>query len=619
MEELLSQKLKNLPDKPGVYIMKDAGGEVIYVGKALSIKNRVRQYFHSPARQDVKVCALAQKVSDIEYIITDSELEALALECNLIKKHLPRYNILLKDDKNFPYVKINVKTPYPRVEWVRKLEDDGAKYFGPYLAVSKKMLMDEIAINFPLRSCTKDIEKARKRGDRPCLNYHIGRCLAPCAGNISLGEYAELVKQACAFLGGKYEEVLSSLKEEMNGASKSMEFEKAARLRDRIAAIERMVQRQKAITAGRHDRDALGMARKGDNAVIQAFFVRQGKIIGSQKYFFEEVGGEKDEDIWEPFLQQVYSFVLQAPPEVLLPVPIPSQPLLEAYLSRKAGRRVHILCPVKGEKKKLVMLAETNAIEAMEKESRYSHNEWERNEGAQIALCEALGIAAPVHRIEAFDISNIQGTDSVASMTVFVDGRAQKKEYRRFKIKTVEGADDFASMHEVVLRRFRRWKQESGQGLTAGFGVLPDLVLIDGGKGQLNAALAAMREAGVSIPAAGLAKRMEEIYLPGQEEPVRLPLRSPALHLLERARDEAHRFAISYHRSLRGKGSLQSELEGISGVGPKKRIALMQHFASKDEIASASVEQLRAAPGMDIRSARAVYAHYHGQSDADTV
>jgi excinuclease ABC subunit C len=612
MDEKLDAKLKNLPNHPGVYIMKDEGGEVIYVGKALSLRNRVRQYFHASGK-DVKTRALVEKIADLDYILTDSELEALALESNLIKKHLPKYNILLKDDKHFPYVKINTKARYPRAEWVRRLEDDGARYFGPYLAVSKNALMEELARNFPLRSCSKDIDKARLRGERPCLNYHIGRCMAPCAGLASKTEYDDMVGQLCAFLGGKYEEVLSGLKKQMAEASEAQTYEKAAVLRDRIAAISGMVQKQKAISTGRNDHDAYGIARQGGSAVVHGFFIRDGKIAASQRYSFEDVADASTPEIWEAFLQQAYTSLLQAPADILLPETIPAQKLLEDYLSRRSGRKVHISCPVKGDKRKLVLLAVTNAQDAIEKEKKYRHTEWERNEGAQIALAEALGLETSIHRIEAYDISNIQGTDAVGSMTVFIDGKPQKKEYRHFRIRTVEGADDFASMHEVVLRRFMRWQQEKASGTTSGFAVLPDLVLIDGGKGQLGAALEAMLEAGISLPTAGLAKRLEEIFLPGREDAVRLDARSPALHLLERARDEAHRFAVSYHRNLRGKGSLRSELDSIAGIGPKKRIALMKHFAGKQELEDASVEQLRSIPGMDRRSAAAVHEHFRGK------
>lgn len=614
MNERLAEKLKNLPENPGVYIMKDEQGEIIYVGKALSLKNRVRQYFHSPVNHDVKVRNMVPRIADLDYIIVDSELEALALECNLIKKHMPRFNILLKDDKHYPYIKISVKEPFSRVEVVRKLGDDDARYFGPFISVPQKLLLEELEANFPLRTCRKDIDKALRRKERPCLNYHMGRCMGPCAGYIGEAEYQSLVNDVCLFLSGKCDDTLKSLREQMNSAAESLEYEKAAVIRNRIITLDGVLQKQKAIMPGLHDRDAFALARERDTAIIHAFFIRQGKLLHSDRYIFEELDGETDEDIWLAFLNQYYSTIPQIPREILLPSEFPSRPLFEDFLSQRAGHSVHILIPQRGEKKKLIEMAYKNARDAVIQHIEYRMKQYDRNEGAQIELYKILGIEGAPSRIEAFDISNIQGTDTVASMVVFSEGKPQNKEYRRFKIKTVEGADDFASMNEVVLRRFLRSKSEDGKS-TSGFAQMPGLVLIDGGKGQLGAAMDAMKEAGVSVAAVGLAKRLEEIYLPGQDQPLILDRRSPVLHLLERIRDEAHRFAITYHRSLRTKGGIRSELEGIDGIGPKKLAALMRHFESIDLLRASGVEEIRKIPGMDIRSAKAVFDHFHGADD----
>ncbi len=617
MNEILAEKLKRLPDRPGVYIMKDAQGEIIYVGKAISLKNRVRQYFHSPANHDIKVRSMVPRIEDLDYIITDSEFEALALESNLIKKHMPRFNILLKDDKHYPYIRVDITDAYPRVEVVRKIGEDGARYFGPYISIPQKMLLEELGSNFPLRTCRKDIEKACRRKERPCLNHHMGRCLGPCAGLVSEKQYRALVDEVCAFLSGKVDDTLKDLRAQMEEASENLEFEKAAAARNRINALENLLQKQKAIEPGLHDRDAFALAREKDTAVIHAFFIREGKLLHSERFIFEEIDDEDETEIWEAFLNQYYINAPQIPREILVPAAFDSMKLVEDFLSQRAGHRVHILVPQRGEKKKLLEMASKNAKDAITRHLEQRMKQYDRNEGAQLELYRILGIEGRSSRMEAFDISNIQGTDSVASMVVFTDGKPQNKEYRRFKIKTVEGADDFASMHEVVSRRLLRARTDAEAGSSQGFAQLPGLLIIDGGKGQLHAAMEALKETGYSIPIMGLAKRLEEIYLPGQELPLVLNPRSPALHLLERIRDEAHRFAITYHRSLRTKGGMRSELEGIPGIGPKKRTALMRHFPSSGLIQNASAEELGAIPGMDVRSAKAVYDHFHGNEPAN--
>ena len=611
--ERIESILSTLPDHPGVYIMHDAEGTVIYVGKAISLKNRVRQYFRSHKNHSAKVIAMVQKIADIEYILTDTEMEALVLESNLIKRFRPHYNILLKDDKHFPYIRVDLNEPYPRLEVVRRVQNDGAKYFGPFLAAGTLTdVLDAVAQNFPLRTCKKDILRAQDKHERPCLNYQIGRCSAPCANQISREDYGMLIHQVTAFLQGRYDELVAELRRRMMAASEAMEYEQAARWRDRMQAVERVIQRQKAAVASLAERDVFALSRLEGDGVIQAFGMRDGKLVQSQQFSFENIEQESDADVLTAFLQQYYSSTNSVAKEVLIPIALPDQALLERWLSELRGAKVDLHAPLRGEKKKLVELAEQNAMETLEKRKLRREREYDRHEGAMEELAQAIGLAKAPVRMECYDISHTQGVDNVASMVVTMNGRPARKAYRRFKIKSVEGADDFKSMHEVITRRLNR-AMEPDPASQKSFGELPDLIVIDGGRGQLNAAMDAMESLGFAIPMIGLAKQIEEIYLPDVQETIILPRKSPALHALQRIRDEAHRFAITYHRSLRADRDLQSELDQITGIGKVRKKALLTEFKTMEQMRKATEQELAAIDGMDRRSARTVYEHFHAE------
>ena len=559
---------------------------------------------------------MVRKIEDIQYILVDSEMEALILECNLIKKYRPHYNILMKDDKQYPYMRIDFSDPFARVEVVRKVENDGAKYYGPFLsAVALTDVLDAVAKNFPLRTCKKDIAKARARHERPCLNYQIGRCSAPCAGKISEEEYGVLLEQVSAFLQGKYDTLLKELKAEMEKCAERMEYEQAAIWRDRIRNVERVIQRQKAAETNLSERDVLAIKRLEGDAMVQCFGVRDGKLSQSRQFLWEDVDQETDAEILLAFVKQYYERQTHIPREILLPFTLEEQELVQQYLSGLRGHKVQLLVPQRGEKKHLVELAEQNAAEGLEKRKLRREHQYMRHEGAVKLLAEELGLSRMPHRMECFDISHTQGVDNVASMVVCIDGKPARKEYRRFKTKTVEGADDFKSMNEVVKRRLLR-SMEPDEASQKAFGNLPDLMVIDGGRGQLNAALRAMDEVGLHIPTIGLAKQLEEVYVPERDETVMLDRKSPALHVLQRIRDEAHRFAITYHRSLRASHELTSALDEIPGIGPKRRRQLLMQYKTIDQIKQASLEDLLAVEGMNHASAEAVYtwAHKDGQT-----
>jgi excinuclease ABC subunit C len=610
MEDLLQEKLKNLPDHPGVYIMKNSRGDIIYIGKAVVLKNRVRQYFQGGKKLS-KVAAMVSEVADLDYIITDSEKEALILECNLIKKHRPHYNILLKDDKHYPYVRIDMKEDFPRVEVVRSIRDDGAKYFGPYLAAHLiREVLDALMKNFPIRQCKKDIEKARRRHERPCLNYQLGRCMAPCAGKINKAEYRKLLDEVMDFLSGRHEQLIRALEEEMTAASENLEYEKCALLRDRIRAVKDIMQKQKASFPDLNDKDVFGLAKEEDEAVVQALFIRRGKMEYSERFYmvFDE---ETDEELVSHALKQYYLATPNIPRQIFVPAELPEKELIETWLSEKRGGRVYITAPKIGDHKKLVHLAELNAAESLQRKLVVRRREFERTMGASERLAAALHLPQAIRRMECYDISNIQGTDSVGSMSVFTDGKPDNKEYRRFKIKTVEGADDFASMAEIIERRFKRALEERIHGGEEGkFGKMPDLIIIDGGKGQLHAAYDALASLGLEdTPMIGLAKREEEIFRPFETEPLILDKHSEELKLLQRIRDEAHRFAITFHRSLREKRVGKSALDDIRGVGQKRKSALLKHFKGIAQIKAASEEELINA-GLDKKTASEVYTYF---------
>lgn len=618
------EKLKNLPDHPGVYLMKDEAGDVIYVGKAVSLKNRVRQYFQSSRNHSPKIRIMVSQIRDFEYILTDSELEALILECNLIKKYKPKYNVLLKDDKTYPYIMVTTEEEYPRVVVTRRVNKDKNRYFGPY--TSARAVRETIELMrriFPIRSCNKAVKEGVREG-RPCLYFHINQCLGPCQGNVSKAEYQAMVKEICKFLDGKHDDLLEDLRIKMSEAANNLEFEKAARYRDRIYAIERVMENQKVVYASSaEDMDVIAFAQGEGNTVAQVFFVRNGKLIGSERFVLDDTRDTELKEIISSFIKQFYIMSSYIPKVILVQDDIEDADVVMKWLSEKRGSRVYIHAPKKGDKKELVDMAFNNAQDALRNLEDKLKREETRTFGAAKQLAEYLGLDKVPYRIEAFDISNIQGTESVASMVVFEGGKPKNSDYRRFKIKVVEGPNDFASMAEVIERRFKRGIEEleelkkQGKSPEDGkFSRMPDLVLIDGGKGQLNIAVSVLRRLGlVDIPVISLAKRLEEVYVEGKSEPVDIPKSSDALHLLQRIRDEAHRFAISYHRNLREKNSLRSILEDIPGIGPKRRAALLKCFGTLEAIRNATVEELASVEGMNMRAAQNIIEYLRGNAE----
>lgn len=606
LSDALEHKLKTLPREPGCYLMKDREGTVIYVGKAKNLANRVRQYFRSEAEKQSKTSALVSHICDLEYIITDSEKEALILECNLIKHYQPYYNILLRDDKQFPYVRIDFSKDFPRIEIVRKVEKDGAKYFGPYLAAHLvREVLDAVYKLFPIRSCKKEICEGDKPA-RPCLNYQMGRCSAPCAGKVSKEEYSRLIREVADVLTGKYGRLKKHLEEEMYAASERLDFERAASLRDKLAVLKTLAAKQKAGFPDLHDKDIFA-ARLGDKTgMVQGFFVRDGKLSEAQRFATSEAGSESE--LIESFLKLYYMDKLQAPRKIYVNVLPQDAPLICEWLSELSGHKVEILLPQRGDNRRLVMMAARNADEAIRRKEQREKREFERTKGAAQTLGDALGFGY-LRRMECYDISNTQGTDSVASMVVFTDGKPDKREYRRFRIKTVEGPNDFASMQEVLTRRFLEgFRSEDHE---HGFGAVPDLVVIDGGKGQLSSAVEILESFGLEdIHVIGLAKREEEVFLPGESEPIIFSKSSPEIGLLTAIRDEAHRFAITYHRSLRQGRTLASELDKIKGVGKVRKKLLLDAFSDIEGIRKASVDQLASVKGVDIATARAVRRYF---------
>lgn len=607
MNHVIEEKLKLLPDLPGVYRMFDAAGNIIYVGKAVNLKNRVRQYFHSPKNMGPKVRAMVSHVADFEYILVSNETEALTLEASMVKNLQPHYNILLKDDKHFPYVRLDEKQDFPRFEVVRRVKNDGARYFGPYLsAITLRDALSCIRDLFPVRHCKKDIAKAIARRERPCLMYHLNKCCAPCSGGVTREEYHKLLNSVSSFLSGEIQPVTELLRAQMAAASDAMEYEKAAQYRDRIAAVERMGEKQRAMTAGGAERDVFALARENGESVVFALFVRGGSVVGSQHYGID-CGEESSGEVMQAFLQQYYAESGAIPREIcLLDMPENVQSITE-WLRSLRGGAVTLVQPKRGEKAEQVLLAHRNGIDAIHSRRELEHRAWERGEGALARLTGALGLEEIPERIECFDNSHIRGRDTVSGMVVFINGKPAPKEYRRFRIRAQAEGDDLLAMREALTRRFERAKEADDK-----FARLPDLLVVDGGRTQLNVALEVLTEQGLDyIPAIGLAERNEEIILPEQPEPVVLPRGDGALHLLQRLRDEAHRFAISYHRSLHVKNALLSELDQIQGVGERRKRLLFDFFVTRDAIASADVEALAAVKGMTRPAAEAVYAYFH--------
>jgi excinuclease ABC subunit C len=606
----LKEQVSSIPAKPGVYLMKDEKGKVIYVGKAVNLRNRVRSYFHASADHSPKTHYLRQDIADLDFIVTASELEALILECNLIKKYQPRYNVRLKDDKRYPYIKITWQEPYPRIYTVRRMQNDGAKYYGPFTATwAVSQTLDLLRKIFPYLTCKREITGRDKRA---CLYYHIGRCPGPCIGAVSQEEYRALVSQICRFLEGKSEEIIDDLRAQMMAASERLEFERAAALRDQIEALERVIERQRIVSSALADEDVIAFARQDGDACVQVFFIRRGKLIGREYFVLEGTADEDARQIITSFVKQFYDKAAYVPSEILLQSDVDEAMIIQSWLRSKRGTRVTLKVPQRGQKKELVQMAAENAAETL----AHLRAQWLLDEGKSVEalaeLQEHLELAQPPARIECYDISNIQGQAATGSMVVFVKGVPRKSDYRRFKIRTVEGADDYAMMQEVLRRRFRRAVRETREKRKwvkdEAWTMLPDLVVVDGGKGQLNAALEVLDEYDLreAVPVVGLAKEREEIFVPDRSEPILLPRGSQGLFLVQRIRDEAHRFALQYHRRLREKKTLTSTLEEIPGIGPKRRQALLKHFGSLEGIRQASLEELAAVAGMSRAAAQQV-------------
>ncbi|NIO00019.1 MAG: excinuclease ABC subunit UvrC [Anaerolineae bacterium] len=600
----IKERLSSIPTQPGVYLLKGENGDVLYIGKAINLRSRVRSYFHASVTHPPKLQHLVWSVADVDFIVTDSELEALILECNLIKRYRPHFNVRLKDDKRYPYVKVTWQEDFPRIEVVRRVTSDGARYFGPYTSSSAmRQTLELLRRIFPYLTCNRKITGT---DDRACLYYHIKRCLGPCIGAVSKEEYREMMNQVCLFLQGKGEEIVSSLKGQMESAAEAMAFERAASLRDQIEAIEQVTERQRVVSSSMSDQDAVAFARRDGETCVQVFFVRGGKLVGREYFLMDGAEDVEPQEILASFIKQFYDHAAYVPPEVLLPAPVDEARLIEQWLRDKRGTRVLLRVPRRGAKRALVDMVVENATQTLSHLMAREQLEKERAETALGDLQAQLGLSTVPSRIEAYDISNIQGTAATGSMVVFVEGAPLKSQYRRFRIRTVHRADDYAMMQEILRRRFRRAIVREAVAENT-WAQLPDLVVIDGGKGQLNAALEVRAEYGLEdMPIVGLAKAREEIFMPGEREPVSLPLDSPALQLMQHMRDEAHRFAISYHQRLRRQEGLSSVLEEIPGIGPKRRQALLKRFGSVGAIQNASVEELAAVQGMNKTMARRV-------------
>lgn len=611
-EDTITTRLAGLPDRPGVYIFKDVRGAVIYVGKAVVLKNRVRSYFHASANHTPKTERLVMEIADLEWIVTDSELEALILESELIKRHQPRYNVRLKDDKRYPYIKISLQEDFPRIFIVRSAQHDGARYFGPFTSSQAvHQTLDVLRRLFPYRTCNREITG---EDARPCLYYHIKRCTGPCIGAIDRAGYREVIDQAILFLEGKSEVVVAGMARRMEEAAAALDFERAAVLRDQVAAINTIIERQRIVSEHLHDHDIVAFARDNGQACVQVFFIRNGKLIGREYFVLTGAQDEDESEVMGSFIKQFYSEAAQIPPEILLQNDLDEFAVIQSWLNQRRGTKVSLKVPKRGEKKAIVNMARENAVETLARLRDEWNADAHRHTEALTQLQEALELPAPPARIECYDISTLQGRNTVGSMVVFEQGAPSKQDYRHFRIKTVTGQDDFASMAEVLSRRFARARSARDVRTEAGkadrWAIMPDLIILDGGKGQLSTVREVMEGLGVDhIPTVGLAKQEEEIFLPGRPESVRLPGGSEALFLVQRIRDEAHRFAVTYHRKLRGKDSTRSLLDDIPGIGPKRRQALLKQFGSLDGIRSASVEDLAAVPGMN-RSAAEKLAEY---------
>lgn len=615
----IEEELKKLPARPGVYIMHGENDEVIYVGKAVSLRNRVRQYFQSSRNKGVKIERMVTHIRRFEYIVTDSEMEALILECNLIKEHRPKYNTMLMDDKSYPYIKVTLGETYPRVLFSHRIKKDNSKYFGPYTnSGAVRDTLELIRKIYKLRTCNRNLPKDTGK-ERPCLNYHIHQCNAPCQGNISPEEYMQAVEKAMELLNGNYGNVIDMLKEQMMFHSERLEFEKAGEYKELISSVRKVAEKQKITNGDGEDRDVIALAREAEDTVVSVFFIRNGKLIGRDHFFLNTAEGDEENQILSDFVKQFYSGTPFIPKEIMLQYSIEDEELVENWLSSRRGSRVHFLVPKKGTKEKLVELAFENASMVLTKDKERLKREEGRTIGAAKDLAELLGIP-DAYRIEAYDISNISGTDSVGSMIVYEKGKPLKNDYRKFKIRYVTGPDDYASMEEVLTRRFRHGiaerEQNSVDGLdeTEGsFTRFPSLIMMDGGRGQVNIALKVLGEMGLDIPVCGMVKddnhNTRGLYYNNSEVPI--DRHSDCFKLITRIQDEAHRFAIEYHRKLRSKGQVRSILDDIEGIGPARRKALLRSFTSVENIKDAEIEELKAVDTMNEAAAVSVYEFFH--------
>ena len=609
----IQEELKKLPGKPGVYLMHDERDAIIYVGKAISLKNRVRQYFQSSRNKGAKIEQMVTHISRFEYIVTDSELEALVLECNLIKEHRPKYNTMLMDDKSYPFIKVTVNEPFPRVMLARQMKKDKAKYFGPYTSAGAvKDTIELIRKLYHIRSCNRSLPKDIGK-ERPCLNYHIHQCQAPCQGYISQEEYRKSIDEVVRFLNGHYDLVLKELEEKMMAASDSLEFEKAIEYRELLTSVQKVAQKQKITDTAGDDRDIIAMASEGEDAVVQVFFIRSGRLIGRDHFYLKSAENDTEGEILSSFIKQFYAGTPYIPAELMLPEEIEDQDIIEEWLTARRERRVHLRIPKKGTKEKLVELAQKNAQMVLKNDRERLKREEGRTIGAVKELEKILGLKGII-RMEAYDISNTNGFDSVGSMVVYEHGKPKRNDYRKFKIKTVQGPDDYASMNEVLTRRFGhglREQQEESE--TGGFQIFPDLIMMDGGRGQVNIALEVLEKLHLHIPVCGMVKddnhRTRGLYFNNTELPI--DRNSECFRLITRIQDEAHRFAITFHRQLRSKGQVHSVLDDIPGVGPARRKDLMRCFENIDAIRNATVEELKELPSMNEKSAQEVYKFFN--------
>ena len=614
----IEEELKKLPGQPGVYIMHDAKDAIIYVGKAISLKNRVRQYFQSSRDKTAKIKQMVSKIARFEYIVTDSELEALVLECNLIKEHRPRYNTMLKDDKTYPYIKVTASEEYPRILFSRQMKKDKNKYFGPFTSAGAvKDTIELIRKIYRIRACSRKLPQDMGK-DRPCLYYHIHQCDAPCQGYISQADYQKSVKQAVGFLNGQYEPVMKYLEEKMRTASETMEFEKAIEYRDLLDSVRKVAQKQKITSQSMEDRDIIAMAKDERDAVVQVFFVRDGKLIGREHFHMNLTGSESKAEILNSFVKQFYAGTPFVPHEIWVQEELEDAEVIASFLTARRGQKVRFVVPKMGEKERLVELAEKNAKMVLSQDKEKIKREELRTIGAMNQIGSWIGLSG-IKRVEAYDISNISGFESVGSMIVYENGRPKRNDYRKFRIRTVQGPNDYASMREVLLRRFshgleetKKLQAEGGDLAMGSFTRFPDLLMKDGGRGQVNIALEVLRELQLEIPVCGMVKddnhRTRGLYYQNVEIPI--DHHSEGFQLITRIQDEAHRFAIEYHRSLRGKELVRSVLDDIKGIGPARRKSLMRTFKTIEAVREASVEELEAAPQMNRAAAEAVYIFF---------